>query len=187
MHQMSPEYMGGFATSAGPECICSWAVPIPVISETILAEIARLDRDIALPVNDINTRTVIGQANYGDVWQDVDLEVEFDPERCQGCTRCRVEKACPMKAVSFDDGAPAPSGTSRCASTAACASANVQIGAFRCRMGAIRLKSASGKIRTVPVVLRQSDKLRALRLAEELKRRILEGSFRMAQPVERIS
>ena len=95
MHQMSPEYMGGFATSAGPECICSWGVAIPVISDTILAEIARLDRDIALPVNDINTRMVIGQANYGDVWQDVDLAVEFDPERCRGCTRCRVERPAP--------------------------------------------------------------------------------------------
>ena len=49
------------------------------------------------------------------------------------------------------------------------------------------MRTASGKIRTVPVVLRQSDKLRALRLAEELKRRILDGSFRMAEPVERIS
>ena len=84
MHKMVAEQMGGFVTSAGPECICSWALPIPVISKTILAEIARPDADIALPVNDINTRAVIGQADYGDVWTDVDLEVEFEPERCSG-------------------------------------------------------------------------------------------------------
>ena len=130
MHQMSAEYMGGFATSAGPECICSWGVAVPVISDTILAEIARLDRDIALPVNDINTRMAIGEASYGDVWQGVDLAVEFDPERCQGCKQCRVMKACPMKAVSFDFEGPAPSGMSRCASIAAYASVNVQTELF---------------------------------------------------------
>lgn len=187
MHQMSPEYMGGFATSAGPECICSWGMAVPVISETILAEIARLDRDIALPVNDINTRRVIGQANYGDVWTGVDLEVEFDPERCRGCTRCRVEEACPMKAVRFEhEGNRALRDGSMCFHCGLCVS-ECPNGAFRCRMGAIRMESASGKVRTVPVVLRQSDKLRALKLAEDLKRRILEGSFRMAEPVERIS
>jgi putative methanogenesis marker 16 metalloprotein len=187
MHQMSPEYMGGFATSAGPECICSWGVAIPVISDTILAEIARLDRNIALPVTDINTRTVIGQANYGDVWQGVDLRVEFDPERCRGCTRCHVEIVCPMKAVSFEhEGSRALREEAMCFHCGLCVS-ECPNGAFRCRMGAIRMESASGKIRTVPVVLRQSDKLRALRLAEDLKRRILEGSFRMAPPVERIS
>jgi putative methanogenesis marker 16 metalloprotein len=37
MHQMNPEYMDGFVTSAGPECIGSWAVPIPVLNESILA------------------------------------------------------------------------------------------------------------------------------------------------------
>ena len=56
MHKMLPEYMGGFVTSAGPECICSWAVPIPVTSKTILHEIARQDKDITLPVMDVNTR-----------------------------------------------------------------------------------------------------------------------------------
>jgi putative methanogenesis marker 16 metalloprotein len=187
MHQMSAEYMGGFATSAGPECICSWAVPIPVTSDTILSEIARLDRSIALPVNDINTRKVIGQANYGDVWQGVDLAVEFDPERCQGCKQCRVEKACPMKAVRFDSqGASAIRDELLCFHCGLCVS-ECPNGAFQCRMGAIRLKTVSGKIRSIPVVLRQSDKLRALVLAEDLKRRILDGSFRMSLPVESIS
>ena len=187
MHQMLPEYMGGFATSAGPECICSWGVAVPVISDTILSEIARLDRDIALPVNDINTRIAIGEASYGDVWQGADLAVEFDPERCQGCKPCRVMKACPMKAVRFDIlGARALHDESLCFHCGLCAS-ECPNGAFQCNMGAIRMKTASGKIRTVPVVLRQSDKLGALKLAEELKRRILDGSFKMSQPVESIS
>jgi putative methanogenesis marker 16 metalloprotein len=185
MHKMVAEQMGGFVTSAGPECICSWALPIPVISKTILAEIARPDADIVLPVNDINTRAVIGQADYADVWTDVDLEVEFEPERCSGCLNCRVEEACPMRAVKSDEHGPRRD-EALCFHCGLCATL-CPSEAFRCRLGAIRLKSGACGIKTVPVVLRQSDRLRALMLAGELKSRIVDGSFRMAQPVERIS
>jgi len=186
MHQMTAEYMGGFATSAGPECICSLAVPIPLTSPTVLEEIARRDREIALPVNDINTRTAIGQANYGDVWEDVDLEVEFDPDSCKGCRRCLVETACPMKAVHFDqNGRAAIRDGSLCFHCGLCVT-ECPNGAFRCRMGSLRMKTSSGSVRSVPVVLRQSDRLRALKLSKELKDRILDGSFRMAPPIERI-
>lgn len=186
MHHMTAEYMGGFITGLGPECICSLAVPIPVTSSTILEEIARRDREIALPVNDINTRTVIGQANYGDVWEDVDLEVEFDPQRCRGCKKCLVERACPMRAVRYDQEARvAIRDGSLCFHCGLCVT-ECPNGAFRCRLGALRMKTSSGSVRSVPVVLRQSDRLRAVKLSGELKRRILEGSFRMAPPIERI-
>lgn len=186
MHHMTAEYMGGFITGLGPECICSLAVPIPVTSPTILEEIARRDREIALPVNDINTRTVIGQANYGDVWEDVDLEVEFDPQRCRGCRRCLVERACPMRAVRYDQEARvAIRDGLLCFHCGLCVT-ECPNGAFRCRLGALRMKTSSGSVRSVPVVLRQSDRLRAVKLSGELKRRILEGSFRMAPPIERI-
>ncbi len=36
MHGMDPELMGGFATSAGPECIVSWFIPIPVTTQSVL-------------------------------------------------------------------------------------------------------------------------------------------------------
>lgn len=186
MHHMTAEYMGGFITGLGPECICSLAVPIPVTSPTILEEIARRDREIALPVNDINTRTVIGQANYGDVWEDVDLEVEFDPQRCRGCKKCLVERACPMRAVRYDQEARvAIRDGLLCFHCGLCVT-ECPNGAFRCRLGALRMKTSSGSVRSVPVVLRQSDRLRAVKLSGELKRRILEGSFRMAPPIERI-
>ena len=186
MHHMTAEYMGGFITGLGPECICSLAVPIPVTSSTILEEIARRDREIALPVNDINTRTVIGQANYGDVWEDVDLEVEFDPQRCRGCKKCLVERACPMRAVRYDQEVRvAVRDQSLCFHCGLCVT-ECPNGAFRCRLGALRMKTSSGSLRSVPVVLRQSDRLRAVKLSEELKRRILDRSFRMAPPIERI-
>ncbi|HSD56618.1 MAG TPA: methanogenesis marker 16 metalloprotein [Methanotrichaceae archaeon] len=180
MHKMNPEYMGGFITSAGPECIVSWAVPIPVTTNTILNEIARPDRDIPLPVMDVNARCCIGQADYGDVWEDVDLCVEFDPQGCSGCTRCQVERICPMKAVSFD-GTSSKLDGQRCFHCGLCVS-QCPSGAFRCDLGSIRLGG-----RNVPVVLRQSDRLRALQLAEDLKDRITDGSFRMSRMVERIN
>ena len=184
MHKMAAEFMGGFATSAGPECICSWAVPIPVISKTILVEIARLDRDIALPVNDVNSRTVVGQADYGDVWTDVDYEVEFEPQNCSGCNPCLVEKACPMKAVSHVAGRVRRS-EALCFHCGLC-STICPFSVFSCRLGAIRLRTGSGSVKSIPVVLRQSDRLRAMRLMQDLKRRILGGSFKIAEPVERI-
>lgn len=184
MHQMDAEQMGGFVTSAGPECICSWAVPIPVISKTIFAEIARPDRGIVLPVNDVKSRTVIGQADYDDVWTDVDLEVKFEPENCSGCSPCQVAQACPMRAVKSDAGRVRRS-EALCFHCGLCATV-CPSAVFSCRLGAIRLKTNAGIARTVPVVLRQSDRLRAVLLAEELKRRILKGTFKMTEPVERI-
>jgi putative methanogenesis marker 16 metalloprotein len=185
MHRMMPEYMGGFVTSAGPECIASWAVPIPVISENILQEVARQDSQIPLPVIDVVTRTAMGESDYGCVWQDVDMRVEFDPEECRGCRRCLVESSCPLRAVSFD-GRGAKRDDKLCFHCGLCATV-CPSAAFRCRLGFIRLHKSAGGDRRIPVVLRQSDRLGAMRLAEDLKRRILEVSFKMARPLERIS
>jgi putative methanogenesis marker 16 metalloprotein len=185
MHRMDPEYMGGFVTSAGPECICSWAVPIPIISNSILEEIARQDREIALPVNDVCSRTAMGSADYGDVWTGVDLAVQFEPDRCALCPSCLVAEACPMGAVSREPGKAASRIDALCFHCGICVGA-CPGRAFRCRLGSIRMKSPGEKTRDIPVVLRQSDRLRAIKLAEDLKRRIIEGSFRIAEPVERI-
>ncbi|MBS1193588.1 MAG: putative methanosis marker 16 metalloprotein [Methanomicrobia archaeon] len=185
MHLMNPEWMGGFITSAGPECICSWAVAIPVISESILAETGRPDRDIPLPVNDVCSRTAIGVADYGDVWTGVDLAVDFEQERCISCPSCRVEEACPMRALSHEVRQPARD-QSLCFHCGLCVSL-CPGGVFRSRLGEVKLKMPSGALRRIPVTLRQSDRLRAVRLAEDLKRRILDGSFNIVQPVGRIS
>ena len=46
MHTMNPDYMGGFQTSAGPEVIQTWAVPIPILDETVLRTAKTLDEEI---------------------------------------------------------------------------------------------------------------------------------------------
>ncbi len=180
MHGMDPEYMGGFNTSCGPECVTSWAVPIPVLSERVLESIAAPDRSIPLPVMDVVKRKEIGKATYGDVWEDVDLVVSFNPEACKRCTQCIPESICPTGAIGFRDWKPTLD-LKRCFNCGLCSSACVGE-VFRAHLGSLRFAG-----REVPIVVRQSDRLRAERLAEELKRRILEGSFKMTEMVERIS
>lgn len=179
MHQMSPEYMGGFVTSAGPECIGSWAVPIPVLNQSILKSIMQRDRDIPLTIMDVNLRQKIGKTTYGDVWDSVDLEVHLDPGRCAGCSRCTAEPACPMRAISIENGRVLRH-KELCFNCGLCVS-QCSGGAFQGRLGAIRLGE-----RTIPIQLRQSDRSRAMKLAERLKEAILDGSFRMTQMVGRL-
>ena len=180
MHGMEPEYMGGFATSAGPECVTSWAVPVPVTSDRILNSLAPADRSIPLPVMDVIGRKEIGRANYGDVWEGVDLAVRFDPDGCERCTQCIAEAICPTGAIGFVDWKPTLD-RRRCFNCGLCSSACIGE-VFRAHLGSLRFAG-----REVPIVVRQSDRLRAERLAGELKRRILDGSFKMTEMAERIS
>ncbi len=180
MRNMDPEYMGGFVTSCGPECVASWAVPIPVTSERVLEGIAVPDRSIPLPVMDVVSRREIGRATYGDVWEDVDLSVSFSPEDCKRCTQCIPESVCPTGAIGFEGWKPTLD-RKRCFNCGLCSTACVGE-VFRAHLGSIRFGG-----REVPIVVRQSDRLRAERLALELKRRILDGSFKMTEMAEIIS
>jgi len=179
MKCMDPDYMGGFITAAGAECICSWAVPIPVLNDSILEGIKSLDKEIPLPIMDVNLREAVEATTYGDVWGSCDLEVTFDPERCIGCKRCTVESACPMRAVTFQEGRVTRD-NSRCFNCGLCVT-QCSSGAFGGNLGTINFGCQK-----VPIVLRQSDKARALRLAQHLKERISDGSFKMTQMVDKV-
>jgi putative methanogenesis marker 16 metalloprotein len=180
MHQMHPEFMGGFVTSAGPECIGAWAVPIPVLNESILENIKKLDRDISLPIMDVNIRQTICKTNYEDVWGSTDLEIEFDAIKCINCESCTVQPVCPMRAITFGGGQISRD-KERCFNCGLCTSQCIG-GAFKGNLGAINFER-----KKIPIVLRQSDRSRAIKLAEKLKLQILEESFRITQMVERIS
>jgi putative methanogenesis marker 16 metalloprotein len=179
MHRMSPELMGGFITSIGPECIGSWAVPIPVLNESILESILLQDRDIPLTIMDVNVRQKIGKTTYEDVWGSSDLEIEFDPGRCASCRRCSAEPKCPMRAIAIV-GDQVMRDEGKCFNCGLCVS-QCTGGAFHGKLGAINLAG-----RMIPIQLRQSDRARAVKLAGELKRQILDGSFRMTEMVERL-
>jgi putative methanogenesis marker 16 metalloprotein len=179
MHQMDPQYMGGFMTSSGPECIVSWAVPIPVLNASVLKSISVADRDIPLPVVDVVNRVPIGETTYGDVWEGTDLVVSFDPKLCLSCSRCRPEESCPTGAISFEKGVPKLDWR-RCFNCGLCASACVG-GTFKANLGTLSFDK-----REVPIILRQSDRMRAQKLAEDLKERILDGRFQLSEMSERI-
>jgi putative methanogenesis marker 16 metalloprotein len=179
MHKMNPEYMGGFVTSAGPECIGTWAVPIPVLNESMLANIKKLDRDISLPIMDVNIRQTICKTTYEDVWGSTDLEIEFDPSKCINCKSCTVKSVCPMRAITFESG-QIKRDKERCFNCGLCTSQCIG-DAFKGNLGYINFEGKG-----IPIRLRQSDRARAIKSAEKLKLLILDGSFRMTQMVDHL-
>ncbi len=184
LHDMVPEYMGGFVTSAGPEIINTWAVPIPVLSRSMLENILKLDSQIPLKLVDLAGRIPLCEITYGDVWDNTDLNVRYEPEKCINCKVCLVAEACPMGAVSKGENG-AEHKPELCFNCGLCISRcrgeafSANIGTVSCGIG--------GCHRDINVTLRQSDRARAVKAAQELKEQILEGKFRLKEPVEKIS
>ncbi len=167
MAGMQPRYMGGFATSAGPECITSLGVAIPVLDDRQIAGLRILDEEILLPVADINTRTVLGEATYADVWQRSDREVTYNPEWCEECSTCAAAAICPTAAFSRETGID----RDRCLACTACLAACPN-GAFEAGETSLRVRG-----RRVPITLRQSGRTLAEDLCRDLKERILDSRF----------
>lgn len=184
MQGMVPEYMGGFVTSAGPEIINTWAVPIPVINQNILDNIVKLNSEIELKVVDVCGRIPLCKTTYGDVWEGVDSEITYQPEECIDCDSCEVEQTCPMGAVIHKKGDSAVHKPELCFNCGLCVT-NCAGKAFNAELGKIDYCSTETE-KIIPVVVRQSDRLRALKAAEELKEKIISGKFKISEPVERI-
>lgn len=184
MHDMTPEYMGGFVTSAGPEIINTWAVPIPILHEGMLENILKLDKEIPLKLVDLAGRIPLCEITYGDVWDNVDLNVKYDPEKCINCKDCLVIEACPMGAVSRGENG-AVHNSEFCFNCGLCIS-RCRGEAFSANLGSVKC-TTGGCLRNIKVTLRQSDRARAIIAAEELKEKILTGRFRLTEPVEKIS
>ncbi|RLG28694.1 methanogenesis marker 16 metalloprotein [Methanosarcinales archaeon] len=172
MHEMDSSCISGFATSAGPDLINSIAVPIPVLDEDVLSRASRLDSEIKLPVVDIRTRKEIGRTNYSQVWRSgSDPLVTFEPLLCIHCSVCNV--MCPTGAFTGSE-----VNDDLCCNCGHCVS--VCAGeAFASEMGAVMLRG-----REIAVTLRHSDRRGAIKLADELKRRIELKAFLLAEPVQ---
>ncbi len=170
---MLPELMGGFITSKGPECLVSIAIPVPVLSDEIAKGLTVLDEEIPLPIVDIrHRRKVVAVSNYGEVWQKADLEIACHSERCLQENVCRVETHCPTNAYLKRKGIE----RAKCMNCGLCI--------FLCP-GKVFTGNLSGieiSGREVPVTLRQSSKLKAVKLAHHLKNLIEEGQFLLTEP-----
>lgn len=173
MHAMDGSYISGFVTSAGPDVINSVAIPIPILNEDILSRASRLDSEIELPIMDVRTRTEIGRTDYAHVWNS-DPSVSFDPSKCIDCDVCGVD--CPTDAF-IDDGII----DDLCCNCGHCVSACTG-GAFTADMGTLPLHD-----KKIPITLRHSDRKKAIKLTDELKKRIENGSFFLTEPVERLT
>ncbi len=167
MAGMEPRYMGGFRTSAGPECVTSLGVAIPVLDDRQVAALRVLDEEIPLPVADITTRKILGEATYADVWQQPDLDVVYHPEWCEECSVCVAATTCPTGAFSRETGID----RDRCLGCTACF--------FACPNDAFVTDEGSLRVgaRRVPIKLRQSGRRLAEDLCRDLREMILEGRF----------
>ena len=183
MHDMNPEYMGGFVTSGGPEIINTWAVPIPILHEGMLEHILKLDREIPLKLVDLAGRIPICEITYGDVWDNADLEVKYESEKCINCKVCCVLEACPMGAISKEENETVRN-PELCFNCGLCIS-RCKGEAFSANLGSVKCTTGSC-LRDIKITLRQSDRARALKAAEELKEKVQTGRFRINEPVERI-
>ena len=167
MAGMQPRYMGGFATPAGPECITSLGVAIPVLDDRQVAGLRILDEAIPLPVADINTRRVLDEATYADVWQQPDREVTYHPEWCEECSTCAVAAICPTGAFTRETGID----RDRCLACTACLAACPN-NALEAGEGSLRVRG-----RRVPITLRQSGRTLAEDLCRDLKEQVLDSRF----------
>ncbi|MCK5162484.1 MAG: methanogenesis marker 16 metalloprotein [Desulfobacula sp.] len=183
MHQMNPQFLGGFTTGHGPDIITTWAVAIPVLDKEMLNHILKTDEQIPLKVVDVRNRKPIFEITYGDVWNKTDHGIEFDKKICLKCDVCRVESICPVKAVHWDLETGLKFDRSRCFNCGLCVS-RCKGGTFFAHLGSIELEGIDHK---VPVTLRQSDRVAALKAAKDLKKQIQKGQFKMTEPVGKIT
>lgn len=165
--------MGGFMTAAGIECISSYAIPIPILDDAVLQAVMTRDRDIPLSIGDVRDRHKIGQADYGQAWSGDEI-ISVGDAPCERCADCPAERVCPTQAIVRED-LGAAIDRSRCVNCGACVAACGR-GRFKGALGEVSAEM-NGTRRTVPVVCRGSNREGAVRTMENLKKRILDGSF----------
>ena len=171
---MKPEYMGAFKTSFGLEPICSIAVPIPILNESIFNNIVKSDKEVPLTILSLVGREKIGEVTYGDVW-DNNFLLKFNSEACKKCGECKITDKCPTNAFIIKDNIITGIDRSRCFNCGNCV--RLCPDAFK-----LDLKHIKFEGKDIPVVLRQSDRYGAILLAEELKSKILKGKFPLENP-----
>jgi putative methanogenesis marker 16 metalloprotein len=177
MKGMDPEFMGSFKTSYGPESICSIAVPLPILNEKIWNNIIKSDKEVPLTVLNVVGRFRVGEITYGDVW-DNNFVVKFYPDKCIDCDECPVDGKCPTDAFDLERGID----RKRCFNCGTCYTVCPEE-AFDIDLKTVNVELEGMKEKKeIPVVLRQSDRNGAIKLAERLKKMILKGEFSLQEP-----
>lgn len=175
---MKQEYMGAFKTSYGLEPICSIALPIPILNEKIFNNIVKSDKFVKLTILSLVGREKVGEMTYGDVW-DNNFIMKFNPDACKNCEECKAIDKCPTDAFIIKESMISAIDRSRCFNCGNCTHLCPE--AFD-----LDLKLVIFEDTDVPIVLRQSDRYGAIKLAEQLKLMILKGEFPLRKPISKL-
>ena len=168
---MDPYYIGGFKTSQGGEVYDTVAIPIPVLNEEIYNNLLITDDQIDLPVADIKGRHLpLDNTDYDKMWTGHDLRPQYDRSRCRTCESCIVEEICPTNAFKDER-----LNLTYCFGCGMCAN-YCRHDAFDMKTGSVDL-NINDKDVNVPIILRQSDRLRANKLSLKLKKMIESREF----------
>ena len=170
---MDPYYIGGFKTGQGGEIYDTVAIPIPVLNEEIYNNLLITDDMVDIPVSDIKGRHLpLDNTNYGKLWGEYALRPRYDDSNCMACDKCAVEGICPTNAFSRGR-----LNLTYCFGCGMCAN-YCRHKSFRMDTGSVDL-TIDGKDVNVPIICRQSDRLRANKLSLKLKQMIENQEFRL--------
>lgn len=171
--KMDPYYIGGFKTGQGGEVYDTVAIPIPVLNEEIYNNLLITDDMIDLPVADIKGRHLpLDNTNYHEMWAEHDLRPQYDWNKCEKCSSCNVEEICPTNAFKKGN-----LNITYCFGCGMCANF-CRNDAFKMNSGSVDL-NINGKDVNIPIICRQSDRLRANKLSLKLKKMIQDKEFRL--------
>jgi len=167
----------------GVECLAAYSIPIPILDELDIINISTRDEMIPLSIGDIRDRHKIGQSDYGQAWSGDDV-ITMDQGPCLGCDECAPSNYCPTGAL-FRTNDKIGMDRTRCTNCGICTFSCPE-GCFKGDLGSITAK-IDGEVRTIPVVSRNSNREGATRTMDDLKRRILDGTFKMTAKVADLS
>ena len=171
--QMDPYYVGGFKTGQGGEVYDTVAIPIPVLNEEIYNNLLVTDDLVDIPVSDIKGRHLpLDNTDYGKLWADHDLRPRYDDSKCRACDKCVVEEICPTNAFSRGR-----LNLTYCFGCGMCAN-YCRNDSFDMNTGSVDL-NINGNDVDVPIICRQSDRLRANKLSLKLKKMIENKEFKL--------
>ena len=171
--KMDPYYIGGFKTGQGGEIYDTVAIPIPVLNEEIYNNLLITDDKIDLPVADIKGRHLpLDNTDYSKMWADYDLRPQYGSSKCLNCEKCIVEEVCPTNAFSKEK-----LNIAHCYGCGMCAN-YCKNDAFDMNTGNVDL-TINGADVNLPIICRQSDRLRANKLSLRLKKMIENKEFEL--------
>jgi ferredoxin len=105
--------------------------------------------------------------------------MKFNPDACKNCEECKAIDKCPTNAFIIKNGMISAIDRSRCFNCGNCTHLCPE--AFDLDLKLVRFEGTD-----VPIVLRQSDRYGAIKLAEQLKLMLLKGEFPLRKPINKL-